>query len=219
MIDARRRRGTAIDARTEDMPLRVLGIDPGTLHTGWGIVERTRRGLVYRAAGVLSPRATFGLGERLRRIHEGLAAVIREWQPHVVSLEKAFMARNAQSALRLGEARGIVLLAAAQAGLPLAEYNPTEIKTAVTGYGRAGKVQIQKAVMGQLVRVSGSADEIPASPDATDALAAAVCHCGAARVPEALSRARIPGRQRRTSRPRRLADVAAAAMAARAHPS
>ena len=217
MIAARRKRGTAIDARTADTPLRVLGIDPGTLHTGWGIVERTRRGLVYRAAGALSPRATFGLSERLRHIHAGLAAVVREWQPHVVSLEKAFMARNAQSALRLGEARGVVLLAAAQAGLPVAEYNPTEIKTAVAGYGRAGKAQIQKAVMGQLLLASDT--EIPASPDATDALAAAVCHCGAARVPEALGRARIPGRPRRTSKPRRLADVAAAALAARAHPS
>ena len=100
MIAARGRRGTAIDARTADTPLRVLGIDPGTLHTGWGIVERTRRGLVYRAAGTLSPHATFGLSERLRRIHAGLAAVVREWRPHVVSLEKTTASTDRNQALR-----------------------------------------------------------------------------------------------------------------------
>lgn len=142
---------------------------------------------------------------RLHHIYDGLVAVMHDWTPQVVSLEKAFVAHNVQSALRLGEARGIALLAAAQAGLRVAEYNPTEIKTAVTGYGRAGKLQIQKAVIDQLVCPNVSANDIPSSPDATDALAVAMCHCSVARIPEAL---RVTHAARRRMRTTRLGSVA-----------
>lgn len=161
---------------------RVLGVDPGTLRTGWGVIERRGHTCTLCAAGVITAKGFRSLPERLRLIYAGLVEVIAHWQPQVLSLEKAFLAYNVQSALRLGEARGVALLAAAQAGLRIAEYNPTEIKTAVASYGRADKVQVQKAVFAHL---GLSHDEqtrgLVASKDATDALAAALCHFNSAR--------------------------------------
>ena len=165
--------------RQTEKIVRVLGVDPGTARTGWGIVERTGRTLTFRAGGVVSTKGFHSMPERLRVVHAGITAVIDQWAPHTLSLEKAFVAYNVQSAFRLGEARGVILLAGAQAGLHIAEYNPTEIKTAVVGYGRADKIQVQKAVFSLLG--NGQAPEIqglPTSPDATDALAAAVCKRG-----------------------------------------
>lgn len=182
----------------------MLGIDPGTLRTGWGVIEKTRRGLTFCAGDVVSVKGFRSLPERLRLIHEEIVAVIDRWTPHVLSLEKAFVAHNVQSALRLGEARGIILLAAARAGLQIAEYNPTEIKTAVAGYGRAGKMQVQKAVFSQLRHPAGETGVFPSSQDATDALAAAICYCGAARLPDVLRQVGVPqrtgGRQARSLR-------------------
>jgi crossover junction endodeoxyribonuclease RuvC len=126
---------------------------------------------------VLTAKGFHSLPERLRIIHAGIVEIIQTHTPQVLSLEKAFVAYNVQSALRLGEARGVALLAAVQAGLRIAEYNPTEIKTAVAGYGRAEKVQVQKAVYALLG--GGRSPEVvglPLSMDATDALAAALCH-------------------------------------------
>ena len=158
--------------RTETVE-RVLGVDPGTRQTGWGIIDRRGRNLAFCAGGVISTTGFSSLPERLRVVHAGIAEVIEQWTPHTLSLEKAFVAYNVQSAFRLGEARGVILLAAAQAGLRIAEYNPTEIKAAVVGYGRADKTHVQKAVFALL----GNTQALPTSPDATDALAAAVCHC------------------------------------------
>lgn len=157
--------------------LRVLGVDPGTLRTGWGVVEQRGRTLSFCAAGVLTPKGFHSQPERLRVIHAGIVEVIQIYAPQVLSLEKAFVAYNVQSALRLGEARGVALLAGVQAGLRIAEYNPTEIKTAVAGYGRAEKLQVQKAVFALLGggRAPGAIG-LPVSKDATDALAAALCH-------------------------------------------
>jgi crossover junction endodeoxyribonuclease RuvC len=166
-----------VGERTVSPSLRVLGIDPGTLRTGWGIIERRGRSLSFRAAGVLTAKGFHSLPERLRLIHAGIVEVIQTYAPQVLSLEKAFVSYNVQSALRLGEARGVALLAAAQAGLRIAEYNPTEIKAAVAGFGRAEKMQVQKAVFALLS--NGSSPEalgLPVSKDATDALAAAICH-------------------------------------------
>lgn len=182
--------------RTETVE-RVLGVDPGTRQTGWGIVDRRGRALAFCAGGVISTAGFSSLPERLRVVHAGITEVIEQWTPHTLSLEKAFVAYNVQSAFRLGEARGVILLAAAQAGLHIAEYNPTEIKTAVVGYGRADKTQVQKAVFALL----GNARALPTSPDATDALAAAVCHCHtsplAAQIQAQL--AAIPSGQRKRS--------------------
>lgn len=167
------------------MPLRVLGVDPGTLRTGWGVIERRGRACTLCAAGVITAQGFRSLPERLRIIHAGLVEVIAQWRPQVLSLEKAFLAYNVQSALRLGEARGVALLAASQAGLRIAEYNPTEIKTAVASYGRADKVQVQKAVFTHLGLSHGrQTTSLVASKDATDALAAALCHLNSARFVE-----------------------------------
>jgi crossover junction endodeoxyribonuclease RuvC len=146
------------------------------------VIERRGQTCTFCAAGVITAKGFRSLPERLRMIHAGLVEVIVHWHPQVFSLEKAFLAYNVQSALRLGEARGVALLAASQAGLRIAEYNPTEIKTAVVSYGRADKVQVQKAVFAHL---GLSHDEqtigLVASKDATDALAAALCHLNSAR--------------------------------------
>lgn len=150
--------------------LRVLGVDPGTVATGWGVVEMVRGALVHIAHGTIGSPASFGQGKRLSRIYRGLDEVLERYQPQDVSLEKVFFARNAQSALKLGQARGVVLLAAAENGLPLHEYASAEIKQAVVGYGRAAKEQVAMMVS-SLLHLTG---RIPA--DAADALAAAICH-------------------------------------------
>ena len=170
--------------------LRVLGIDPGTIRTGWGVIERKGPAITFLAAGVLTATGFHSLPERLRVIYSGIVEVLDKWMPQVLSLEKAFLAYNVQSAFRLGEARGVALLAAAQAGLHIAEYNPTEIKTAVAGYGRADKIQVQKAVF---VLLGGNRTPaslgLPVSKDATDALAAAFCHLNTSRLAERIQEA------------------------------
>lgn len=171
--------------RRAELPVRVLGVDPGTVRTGWGVVERHGRTIKFCAGGVLTAKGFHSLPERLRVIYAGIVDVIHAWNPQVLSLEKAFLAYNVQSAFRLGEARGVVLLAGAQAGVRLVEYSPAEIKTAVVGYGRAEKNQVQKAVFALLG--GGKAPEalgLPVSQDATDALAAAICHLHTARLAE-----------------------------------
>lgn len=177
-------------AQRSELSLRVLGVDPGTLRAGWGVVERRGQKLEFCAAGTIIPKGFHSLHERLRVIHCGIVEVIDRWRPHILSLEKAFMAYNVQSAFRLGEARGVVLLAASQAGLRITEYNPTEIKTAVVGYGRAGKQQVQEAVLA-LLRNGKSTEmrDFPTSQDATDALAAAICHFNSSRLAERIEEA------------------------------
>ena len=177
-------------AQRSELSLRVLGVDPGTLRAGWGVVERRGQKLEFCAAGTIIPKGFHSLHERLRVIHSGIVEVIDRWRPHILSLEKAFMAYNVQSAFRLGEARGVVLLAASQAGLRITEYNPTEIKTAVVGYGRAGKQQVQEAVLA-LLRNGKSTEmrDFPTSQDATDALAAAICHFNSSRLAERIEEA------------------------------
>jgi crossover junction endodeoxyribonuclease RuvC len=149
---------------------RILGIDPGTVATGWGVVEMAGGALVHVDHGTIGSPANLGQGARLKRIYHGLGEILARYQPEGVSLEKVFFAENATSALKLGQARGVALLAAAEAGVALQEYASTEIKLAVVGYGRASKEQIQKMVS-QLLHLP---EPIPA--DAADALAAAICY-------------------------------------------
>jgi crossover junction endodeoxyribonuclease RuvC len=154
------------------------------------VVERRGQKLEFCAGGTIIPKGFYALHERLRVIHAGVVEVIDRWKPHVLSLEKAFVAYNVQSAFRLGEARGVVLLAASQAGLRITEYNPTEIKTAVVGYGRADKRQVQEAVLALLGNGKRTdTREFPAGQDATDALAAAVCHFNSSRLAERIEEA------------------------------
>jgi crossover junction endodeoxyribonuclease RuvC len=148
----------------------ILGIDPGSLVTGWGLVELEGRRLRCQSHGVIGTSAALSLAERLSQIYRGLNEIIEHYHPATVSLESVFFSRNVQSALKLGQARGVALLAAAEHRLGVAEYSAAEIKVAVVGYGRATKEQVQKMVSAVLC-VRGAM-----RADAADALAAAICH-------------------------------------------
>ncbi len=148
--------------------MRVLGVDPGTVATGWGVIDEVDRRLSYVAGGVVRPRGA--LETRLAQIYEHTCRILSTFTPAGLSLEKSFVGDNVQSAFRLGEARGAILVAAAQAGVPVHEYSPAEIKVAVAGNGRAAKEQMQIMVE----RLLALRDH-PASDEA-DALGAAICH-------------------------------------------
>lgn len=164
----------------------VLGVDPGVAVTGYGVVER-RDGEPPRLleCGVWRPTARAPLPRRLREIYEGLIEVLDRTRPDVLSVEGAFFGRNVRTAVVLGQARGVVLLAAAQRGVAVAEYPPAEVKSAVTGTGAAGKGQVAYMVQ-RLLRLAAP----PAPADAADAVAVALCHLGRARVPAPTLRAR-----------------------------
>jgi len=151
--------------------VRIFGIDPGSIRTGYGCVETdgTRHTLV--TCGVLSAPAGSTLPDRLHVIHAGLTRLLRSSAPQCVVIENLFHARNARSALILGHARGVAVLAAVEAGVPLIEYTPAEIKLAVVGYGRADKVQVQR-----MVKLLLGLAQAPSPHDAADALAVAICH-------------------------------------------
>lgn len=151
--------------------MRVFGIDPGSERTGYGCVESDGRRHRLVACGALTAPSGATFPERLRLIHEGLSARLAECRPDLVVIENVFHSVNARSALKLGHARGVAVLAAVQAGLTVAEYSPAEVKRAVVGYGRAEKRQVQ-----DMVRLLLSLDQAPAPHDAADALAVAICH-------------------------------------------
>ena len=148
----------------------VLGIDPGTASTGYGLVERSGARLRAVDFGCLETSADLPLPDRLLAIHEGVGELIEVHRPQLAAVERIFFNKNAQTAFAVGQARGAVLLTAAQHGLPVHEYGPHEVKIAVTGYGRAGKDQVQRMV--QVLLGLGAA---PRPDDAADALAIAIC--------------------------------------------
>lgn len=152
----------------------ILGVDPGSRATGYGVID-TVPVVRMLGGGVIRPAVGAPLAERLRDIHEGIAGVIREFNPEVMVVERVFNARNPHSALVLGHARGVVLLAGAQAGLTPGEYTAREIKLSVTGTGSADKEQVRFMVM-RLLRLTA---EPPL--DLSDALAAALAHQGRSR--------------------------------------
>jgi len=151
--------------------VRILGIDPGSLRTGYGCVDTdgTRCHLVSSGVITMSPRLTFP--DRLLAIHAALSRTIDECRPSCVAVESLFHAVNARSAFVLAHARGVIVLAVAQAGLPVVEYAPAEVKRAVVGYGRAEKQQVQ-----HMVRLLLGLAEPPTPFDVADALAIAICH-------------------------------------------
>jgi len=154
--------------------LTVLGIDPGTLTTGYGVVgvgPGPQPSVRFLAAGCIRNHSTRPMPERLHIIFEEINSVIRKYRPDEVAVETAFYGKNAQSALKLGQARGVALLAAVSRGLPLAEYSPREVKKAVVGNGNASKQQVQFMVTSML-----GPGKIPPGFDTTDALAVAICH-------------------------------------------
>jgi crossover junction endodeoxyribonuclease RuvC len=151
--------------------VRVFGIDPGSVRTGYGCVESdgSRHHLVLCGAVATPPRASFP--EKLLAIHRQLAALLASARPDCVAVENLFYATNVRSALQLGHARGVALLAAMEIGVPVIEYTPAEIKRAVVGYGRAEKVQVQ-----QMIKLLLGLSAPPSPHDAADALAVAICH-------------------------------------------
>lgn len=151
----------------------VLGIDPGTAVTGYGVVTRARNGRVsLLECGVIRTSAGMDLADRIREIFEEVRELTDRFEPGVVSVEDVFQGKNVRSALTLGHARGAILLAASLAGADIAEYTPRQIKKAVAGTGRAAKDQVGFMVMKHL-RLRSQ----PAPADASDGVAAALCHC------------------------------------------
>jgi len=154
---------------------RLLGLDPGLRHTGWGIIDVEGSRLRYIADGALHPATERPMAERLVELHDGLAKVIAEHRPEAAAVEETFVNQNAASTLKLGLARGVALLVPALAGLPVAEYSANLIKKSVVGAGHADKSQVQMMVRRLLPGC------LLASPDAADALAVAICHAHHAR--------------------------------------
>ena len=177
-----------------DRPAVVLGIDPGTVATGWGVVQAYGNVLRHLGHGTINSSSAEPQSVRLSRIYRDLGKVFRDYQPDGISLEKLFFAKNVQSALKLGQARGVALLAAAEHGVEVHEYTAVEIKSAVVGFGHATKQQVQ-VMVAALLRVAG---RVPA--DASDALAAAICHLQRrsfqSRIAEVLPAAPTPLRSR-----------------------
>ncbi len=158
--------------------MAVLGIDPGTAITGYGVVEEDPGGDArLRCCGVITTDPDLPMPERLFAIHRQVTALIREHSPEAMAIEALFFGRNVTTALTVGQARGVVLLAAAQAGLPVFEYKPAEVKQALAGYGRADKRQIQ-----EMLRLMLGLATVPQPDDAADAIAVAICHLHSVRL-------------------------------------
>ncbi len=152
--------------------MRVLGIDPGTLNMGYGVVEeQDGNRLVMVGCGIISAPQKLPIEQRLCLLYEGLLKVIADYHPVEAAVEEPFVAGNARSALAIGRAQAVAILAAAQAKLPVSRYMPTQVKQLVTSYGRSDKDQVRKVVKLQL-----GVSDLPEASDAADALAVAICH-------------------------------------------
>ena len=150
--------------------IRILGLDPGLSVMGWGVIELEGTRLVHIEHGVITTKPALGLGYRLKALHQELASVIARLAPSAIAVEQAFVAKDPSAALKIGHARAIALLAAAEAGLEIAEYAPNHIKKCVVGAGHAGKEQVQFMVKRLLPTCKVT------RADAADALAAAIAH-------------------------------------------
>jgi crossover junction endodeoxyribonuclease RuvC len=164
-------------------PVRLLGLDPGLQHTGWGMVECAGSRLRHLGDGVISTTTELPLAERLSQLHRALLALLETWRPDEAAVEQTYVNRNPGAALKLGQARGVVLLAPALAGIPVAEYGAMEVKRAVVGTGHAEKVQVEAMVK---LLLPGAALR---RADAADALAVAICHAHHRETRRALARA------------------------------
>lgn len=164
--------------------MRVMGIDPGLVRTGWGIIEDGGGRARALASGTVRARADLAVADQLLALKEALARTIAEHRPEAVALERLFFNANVRTALRAGQASGVALLAAAEGGVPVFEYTPSEVKRAVVGTGAATKSQV-----GYMVSAILDLRERPDSPDAADALALAICHLNGARPRAAIAAA------------------------------
>jgi crossover junction endodeoxyribonuclease RuvC len=155
----------------------LIGIDPGLAATGWGVVRFDGTRFRHVAHGVLETGPELGLPDRLRAIYEGILSVLEEYKPDEAGVEELYFARNVASAIPVAHARGVVVLALGQRGVPTGFYQPQQVKQAVIGRGRAEKGQVQR-----LVAVLLGLEAVPSPDHAADALAVAVCHCQRARL-------------------------------------
>ena len=151
--------------------MRVFGIDPGSERTGFGCVDSDGRGHRLVRCGAIAAGSAATFADRLGTIYRALVHELDACRPDCVAIENLFYATNVRSALKLGHARGVAMLAAVESGVPVLEYTPAEIKRAVVGYGRAEKAQVQ-----QMIKLLLGLDRIPSPHDAADALAVAICH-------------------------------------------
>lgn len=151
--------------------MRILGIDPGTAITGYGIIDRQFNNYHVVDYGSIQTTPDMSMADRLCRIYEGMCWLIKEFEPDEVAVEELFFNRNVTTAITVGQARGVIVLAAAQRGLSISEYTPLQVKQAITGYGNAEKKQVQfmvKSILGLA--------KVPSPDDVADALAIAICH-------------------------------------------
>ena len=151
--------------------MRILGLDPGTATTGYGIVDAEDGEFTAVTYGVIKTPAKMPMPQRLQIIHQELQQLLEEYKPDTVGIEEVFFGRNVTTAITVGQARGVLLLTLANAGLPIGEYSPPKIKDAVTGYGKADKAQVQLMVRNLL-----DLEETPRPDDAADGLAVAITH-------------------------------------------
>jgi crossover junction endodeoxyribonuclease RuvC len=160
----------------------ALGIDPGVAHTGYGVVAQHQGRMLALDGGVVETSPGLDAGRRLAAIHERIGALLDEYRPDAVALEDVYFGANARSAFAVGQARGVVMLAAGQRGVPCASYTPQQVKSAVCGNGRAAKDQVQRMVQTLLALT-----ELPRPDHASDALAVAICHANGAPFQAALA--------------------------------
>ncbi len=151
--------------------MRILGIDPGTVSMGYGVIDTSDDEIAMVDYGALVGEANSPIGERLSLLYKGLIEIIERYQPDVAAIEQPFMAKNVKSALAVGKAQAIAILAAANHGISTYEYTPAEVKQRVANYGASSKEQIQ-----EMVRLHLGLSQVPQPNDAADALAVAICH-------------------------------------------
>lgn len=155
--------------------MRVLGIDPGIAIVGFGMIDKQGSRLVPVQYGCIRTEANTDPALRLKQVYDGVLELIERYRPEAMSVEKLFFNRNVTTAFTVGQARGVIVLAAAQAGLPVDEYTPLQVKQAIVGYGQAEKRQVQ-----EMVRLFLRLPALPKPDDAADALAVAICHAHSA---------------------------------------
>ena len=168
--------------KRNNMPLTILGIDPGYALLGWGVIEYHASQYRLVGYGAIKTDKSEGMPERLKQIYDGVAGIIKQYAPDVCAIEELFFNSNQKTAIGVGEARGAAVVVCANAGLPIYEYTPLQIKQALTGYGRAEKQQIQ-----EMVRLVLGLEKAPSPDDAADAVAAAICHANSSGFIERMS--------------------------------
>ncbi len=170
--------------------MKVIGIDPGSRVCGYGVLETRNGEISHIANGAIIPKADLPLYQKLRVIYENLIKLIVDYAPGAMSIEDIFFAKNAKSAIKLGEARGVALLAASKSGISIHEYSPTRVKLALTGRGRANKSEVQ-SMISAILGISEFETE-----DASDAVAVALCHINLSQIERKLGKEFVQTRRR-----------------------